>query len=82
MDKIRGSIKYDYYKGGDVLYAFINKPRPAKSIDLGNGIVLRADVRSNKLVGFTIVDFKRRVRDGLLTNIPYFEEISISSINV
>ena len=80
MEKIRGKINYCYDKEVDVLYSYINKPRPASSKELNNGVVLRYDPKSNKLVGFTIIDFKKRIKNGLLKSIPSFPEVNVSSL--
>ena len=82
MEKIKGTLKYNYSERGDVLYAYVNKPRPAKSIEIENGIVLRVDIKTNKIVGFTIVDFKRRTTDGSITKIPYFDNVTPSFFRI
>ena len=53
--------KFDYDRDADVLYAFIDVPRPAKSIEEGD-VVLRIDP-TGKLVGVTIVDFIKRFEE-------------------
>lgn len=75
MEKIKGKIKFSYDKN-DVLYSFINKPRKAICRELGNGILMRID-GNEKIVGFTIIDYERRKRDGLLKTVPYFEDIKL-----
>ena len=53
--------KFDYDRNADVLYAFIDVPRPTKSIE-EEDVVLRIDP-TGKLVGFTIVDFIKRFEE-------------------
>ena len=77
MEKIRGKIHFSYDSDSDVLYSYIKKPLPAKSVEMGNGIIVRINPENQKLVGFTVVNYKRRIRDGILTKIPYFEEVEL-----
>ncbi len=79
MEKIRGTVRFHYDKEGDVLYSFINKPRAARCIEKGNGILIRVDPRINKIVGFTVIDYARRKKDGSLKAIPYFENVKLPS---
>lgn len=72
MDKMRGKVLFSYDQDGDVLYSYVNKPRPAKSIDMQNGIHLRVDPVTSKVVGFTILDYQKRVARGTLTSVPHF----------
>ena len=76
MEKIKGKIKFSYDKENDVLYSFINKPRKAICRELGNGILIRIDT-NKKIVGFTITDYERRKRNGLLKTVPYFEGLEL-----
>jgi len=56
-------LKYDYDSSADVLYAFNDNPQPAKVTDVGNGLLLRTDVETGNLVGFTIIGFKEKGYD-------------------
>lgn len=76
---IKDNFKYDYDKEADVLYAFIGKPKPAKSIDYENGIVVRVDPRTGKYIGFTIVDYMKRKKRGMLKSIPHFKQVALPS---
>jgi len=85
IKRIQGQLKFDYDSRSDVLYAFIDKPRPAISQEQtqknSRGVLIRIDVRNGKdIVGFTVIDFKRRIRDGYLKRIPYFEDVPINLI--
>jgi hypothetical protein len=45
---IRGKLKYNYDKKDDVLYSYINKPRLAKNVEVGSGIIIRIDIKTKK----------------------------------
>jgi uncharacterized protein YuzE len=77
MEKIKGNTIFKYDHDADVLYCSINKPRPAKSIENGNGVIIRVDPFIDKIVGFTVIDYKKRKTSGKLKTIPYFETESL-----
>lgn len=79
MEKIKGKIRFHYDKKGDILYSYINKPRKAKCIEYENGILIRVDPKTNKIVGFTAIGYEKRKKDGLLKNIPHFENLALPS---
>lgn len=49
------TVSYD--KDADVLYITEGKPREAIGEMMDNGIIVRRDLRTKEIVGFTIVDF-------------------------
>jgi uncharacterized protein YuzE len=53
-------LKLDYDEEGDILEGYLEENVVAISLDAGDDIWLRVDVRTGALVGFTILDFKRR----------------------
>ena len=77
MKKIGGKIYYSYDSDCDVLWSYIKKPLPSKSIELENGILIRINPESKKIVGFTVVNYHRRIKDGILPKIPYFEKLKL-----
>lgn len=84
MERVKGTLKFDYDTENDVLYAFINKPRAAISQEQTHkdcsGVLIRIDPKNTKIVGFTVIDFKRRIRGGDLKAIPYFKDVPIGLI--
>jgi hypothetical protein len=70
MEKIIGELKFDYDKSSDVLYSYINKPMKAKTVD----------INTQKLVGFTVMDFKYRIKNKTINKIPNFEEVNLENI--
>jgi uncharacterized protein YuzE len=73
------NIKYDYDKEADVLYASVGEPKPAKSVDYKNGIVIRIDPHSGKYIGFTIIDYMKRKKRGMIKRIPHFKQVELPS---
>jgi uncharacterized protein YuzE len=74
--KPKGSeVNYTYDEDADVLYAHIGEPKPAKSIEYDNGIVLRLrfDINTKKYIGFTIIGYMNRKKRGLIKRIPHFK---------
>ncbi len=55
------SIYYD--KLGDVLYISIKNTKKAEGIDVGNGVILRVDPNSKELVGITILNYKKIIKE-------------------
>ena len=71
-------INYDYDDEADVLYAHVgDHPVPAQSVEYENGIVLRIDPQSKKYVGFTIINYMNRRKQGKLKNIPHFKQVDL-----
>jgi len=70
-------IQYHYDRDVDVLYASIGKPKPARSIEKENGTIIRVDPMTGKIVGFTVIHYMKRIKDGLLKSIPEFEDIEL-----
>lgn len=72
---MKGKLLFDYDKDSDVLYAYIEKPRPAATIEPSSGIVIRYDPQIKKVVGLTILDYMKRINRGIFGKIPYFEDV-------
>lgn len=70
-------INFHYDKKSDVLYANIGHPKPSTSIEKGNGTLIEVDPFSKEIVGFTVIDYMKRIKDGLLRSIPEFEDIEL-----
>ncbi|MFW6134197.1 MAG: DUF2283 domain-containing protein [Elusimicrobiota bacterium] len=54
-------IKWDYDEEADVLYISLDKPQPAVSTDIGEGVIVRYDEKKNEVVGITLMGLKERV---------------------
>ncbi len=51
-------VSFHYDKKSDVLYAYIDKPRPAICDEEADNIFIRRDPCTDEIVGFTIVGYK------------------------
>ena len=70
-------INFNYDESADVLYASVGEPKPAKSIDYDNGIVLRIDPKSGEYIGFTIINYMAQKKQGHLKKIPHFKKVEL-----
>ncbi len=50
----------DYDDGADVLYIAIGEPRPAETVELGDGTLLRIDPKTGEVIGLTLIGLKHR----------------------
>ena len=48
-------ITWDYDREADTLYISFGKPKPALTMDVGSGVLLRYIEETGKLVGFTVI---------------------------
>ena len=56
----KSNLSWDYDGEGDVLYISVSSPRPALSIDIGEGLIVRYDESRNEVVGVTIVGLREK----------------------
>jgi hypothetical protein len=75
----KGTLHFDYDGSGDVLYAYVDEPEAAASVE-EDGVVFGINPHTKMLVGFTIVDYSRKLRDGLLKKIKYFDNITLPKV--
>ena len=55
-------LRFAFDKEGDVLDISIGKPKPAISRETKDDVIIHLDPKTNKIVGFTILNFtKHRV---------------------
>jgi uncharacterized protein YuzE len=50
-------LRLNYDEEADVLYASIDKPQPAVSVEIESGILLRYIPPKNEVVGVTLINF-------------------------
>jgi len=53
-------LKLKYDRDVDVLYCSFGEPRPAISVEVEDGVIVRHDPETEEVVGVTIVDFFKR----------------------
>jgi uncharacterized protein YuzE len=64
-------MTFDYADHADVLYVtFSETKNKCIYVEIESGVICRIDEASNQIVGLTITDFMRRLRDGIPINIP------------
>ncbi len=56
-------LNIDYDKTNDVLYVSFGPPRKAICVDVRDGNLVRLDMKTNEIVGVTILDFRRKYID-------------------
>lgn len=44
----------------DVLYFYFDKAQEAVSLEIGDGVFLRLDPNTDKVVGFTVLDLRKK----------------------
>jgi len=66
-------INWDYDEEADVLYISLDKPQPAISADIGEGVIVRYDKKRNEVVGITLLGLKERVLRGINKNMKDFD---------
>ncbi len=55
-------IQVNHDTVADVLYIVFGENRPSYAEDIGEGVYVRYDMKTNELVGITILDFTKRAK--------------------
>jgi uncharacterized protein YuzE len=58
-EKMKG-VHVSYDDENDVLYFHFDKPKPAISREVADGVFLRVDPDTDQTVGFTILGFRKK----------------------
>lgn len=61
------TLTWEYDEEADVLYLAVGEPRPAVSIDIGEGIIVRYDETRKEVVGLTLVGLRARLLHNLIS---------------
>jgi len=56
-------LSIDYDQTNDVLYVSFGPPQESICVDVGDGNLVRLDMKTNKIVGVTILDFREKYMD-------------------
>jgi uncharacterized protein YuzE len=62
MSRRRGAlqkINFSYDEDADVMYFYVGRPRPARTVEVSDDFVLRIDPRTGRVIGLTVVDFSK-----------------------
>lgn len=70
-------LNFTYDEIGDVLYADIGKPKHGILEEPQEGVFIKFDMDTNELIGFTISNYKRQLKDGHLKSIPHFPNVKL-----
>lgn len=70
-------ITVSYDKEADVLYMTEGRPRRAISQMLEEGLIIRRDPKSKKVIGFTIIDFISRYSKARPRSLPIKAHFSL-----
>ena len=62
-------LNIEYDSSADVLYISFGKPKPAVCVEVNEGDLVRFDVYTDKIVGITIIDFKKKYMKSRRSNI-------------
>ncbi len=80
MSTLNTTIIYDYDTEDDILYLSVGKPTPSISNEIEEGIILRKDIKTKKITGVTILDYKYRKSKNEKINLP--KEFDLDEIKV
>lgn len=56
-------ITFHYNKNDDLLDIAVGKPKNAISTEVADDFFIRKDVKTNKIIGFTILNFEKWFKD-------------------
>jgi len=54
-------LNWEYDEEADVLYVSAGDPEAALGMDIGDGVIIRYDEKSRRVVGLTIIGMKERI---------------------
>jgi len=74
------ALDIDYDSSADVLYVSFGKPKAAICVEDKHGNLLRYDAYSDKLIGITIIDFKKRYVEEQLSEVEESAKAVVSKI--
>ena len=70
MFMLNSTINYDYDIDEDILYLSVGEPRPSITEENEEGILIRKDIKTGKITGVTILDYKDRIKNKEKINVP------------
>ena len=59
------ALRWRYDEEADALYISVGEPRPAVTVDLGEGVLARYNEAKRELVGITLLGVRARLLEGL-----------------
>lgn len=70
----------DYDSKADVLYVSFGRPKPAVCVEVSDGDLVRVDAYTDKIVGITIIDFRKKYIDKDSLSIEESAKAAVSRI--
>jgi uncharacterized protein YuzE len=68
FDKKGAPLDWEYDGDADTLYISFGKLNPALGVDVGEGVIVRYDEKSRKVVGLTLIGVGKRMEEYIRTN--------------
>lgn len=73
-------LSFSYDKRADVLYISVGKPKKAISREIQDGILIRFEPKTKRIVGLTIIDFTARFKTTKTKSIPITLEAELQTV--
>lgn len=80
MSTLTTTIISNYDEEDDILYLSIGKPTPSITNEIEEGILIRRDIKTKKVTGVTILDYKYRKNKKMKINLP--KEFNLDEVKV
>lgn len=80
MSTLTTTIISNYDEEDDILYLSIGKPTPAITNETDEGVLIRRDIKTKKIIGVTILDYKYRKSKKMKINLP--KEFNLEEVKI
>lgn len=80
MSTLTTTIISNYDEEDDILYLSIGKPTPSITNEIEDGILIRRDIKTKKVTGVTILDYKYRKNKKMKINLP--KEFNLDEVKI
>jgi len=74
------ALNIDYDSTADVLYVSFGRPKRAVCVEVNDGDLVRVDAYTDKIVGITIIDFRKKYIDKDSLSIEESAKAAVSRI--
>ncbi len=76
----KNDVSINYDKKNDILYISLGEPLPSYGDEKYDGIVFRYSFIDERLTGFTILDFKKRLSEDYFSSIDFLVNLDFEKI--
>nr|DAV97342.1 MAG TPA: Protein of unknown function (DUF2283) [Caudoviricetes sp.] len=80
MSTLNTKINCNYDNEDDILYLSIGEPEPSITNELEEGVFLRRSVKTKKITGLTILDYKYKKNNKIKISVP--KEFDLREVRV